>query len=1520
MKRFISAVLSAAVAGSCFTFAMAQDGVNELVSNGGFEGGVTDPWVSFCGSNIAVSNEEAHSGSAAMKVTDRIAANSGALIDLSGGSIVPGATYKISAWVKYNEGPDALSYSIIMVANNSSAAAEYKLAASAEAAKGEWTLVEASYTVPDELDTASLAQFYFETQSSSDNVYYDFYVDDVSIVQTSVSDALPALAKTPGRTNPLMGYDFGADPFAMEYNGRLYVYMTADSFVYDDNGELLTNSYGEIHTIKVISSEDMINWTDHGEIPVGGRALENGAAAWATNSWAPSVVHKTIDGKEKFFLYFADNAAGIGVLVSDSPTGPFTDPIDKPIVNAATPGAEDVVWMFDPAVFIDDDGQAYMYFGGGVPSAGETSTPEELLHPQTARVIKLGDDMISTEGEAVMIDAPAILEDSGIHKYNDTYYYSYCTNFFISDYEDTDGSTYPSGTICYMTSDDPMGPFTYVGPVLDNMNTFFAMGGNNHHAIFEYKDNYYIAYHARTLEKAMGYLDKNYRSTHINKVEFNSDGTMQPVTADYTGDPIGGVTINATERLEAETIAYARDINVERIDDAGNTMVTEITNGSWTSAANVDFGSGDLAYVSAMVKGEAGGTIDIRYGSVYGETAGTINVQPSENWYSVSTAVTPKSGVDDVYFVYKGADGQELFSVDYWQFSSEKPEDGTPVAPPQETEPAGTDKVLFTDNFDTEENEALYSSYGTDELNADDSGIMYSKLVYSYVEGWGESRGMEMDITSIVKENGLSSVGAAVNMGSFYWGTGDADLVRAKMIIEVRSGDGTVKNTYVLDEKPDSYDDLVFDSNRAEVALSGEAAITYESTDKLYLCVLNGTSYQDYDSLVITTSEGSQATEPPAQETDEPEQDTRVIVFSDDFTSDKELSRYSPYAENTLSEETDSGIDYGSLVYNFVLGWGSDHGMRMDITDIVSDLGSFGVNAKFGSFYWGTGDSDLARVDMSIEIVGADGNVKKTIALSSLPKSYNDLIFNSNRAEVYLSGEVADGEITASDGDKVYLCIKHGSGRHDYDDITIWTRDGSLETKKEVKIYTPYLDGSEAVVMASNTTDTAASVNVYAASSDGEKLTGVSMHTAEVPAGAYKQEIRINAAEGDTVYVWDGEQKPYIPAVKLEEQAMLTSWTTAQMEFRDEINPTTPLSGSTVRQVVKLSQTGEKMQLTLSNQYGKQPLVIDSIHFAKPLEGSMIDISTDTAVTFNGSESVTIPAGGSVVSDAVVFDAGDDGRIAVTMHIGSAPEIITGHEVSLTTTYIRNGGTVSDISMIGSETNEEWFFIASIDVMQSADNGVIVCLGDSITDGVGASSSANTWPALLNARLDSDPETAQLSVINQGIGGNKVNGYSWGDRARWRYERDVLNQKGVKYLIILEGINDIGGRKTDTATPNDEVSSDGTVTGGIIEAYQEIIDAAHAKGIKVIGATILPCGKSGYYADGGPAMEEMRQKLNTWIRTEGNFDAVIDFDALTADPENPLNILDEYDCGDGLHPSDAGYKAMAEYIDLGLFK
>ncbi len=478
-----------------------------------------------------------------------------------------------------------------------------------------------------------------------------------------------ALAKKLGYGNPLMTQEFGADPYAIVYDGRVYVYMTADDYQYDANGEIIENNYGYIRSLRVISSDDMMNWTDHGEIKVAG---EDGAAKWAAHSWAPAIAYKQIEGKDKFFLYFANDASGIGVLEADTPLGPWKDPIGKALITRQTPGCQDVVWCFDPAVLVDDDGSAYIYFGGGVPDG-------QQINPKTARVAKLGADMISIDGEAKLIDAPCMFEDSGIFKYNGKYYYNYCTNF-ISPHGDG-GPGY--GTICYMESDDPMGPYTYKGEIFQNPANWFGVGGNNHHATFVFEGRSYFIYHAQTVSKEQG-VQKGYRSTHIDKIEFYGDGSIKPIKGTYAGIPQLR-EISAFDRIEAETIAWNKGIKVSQCSVAGgkfnefNRQLTDLQDGDWAAVSQVSFGEKGARSFTANVASEKGGKIEIRLDSPQGALIGTLNVEAtgSENTFkALECSVDQVTGTRNVFFVFRGTASGNLMNVDYYQFHEKATEPG----------------------------------------------------------------------------------------------------------------------------------------------------------------------------------------------------------------------------------------------------------------------------------------------------------------------------------------------------------------------------------------------------------------------------------------------------------------------------------------------------------------------------------------------------------------------------------------------------------------------------------------------------------------------------------------------------------------------------------------------------------------------------------------------------------------------------------------------------------------------------
>ncbi len=471
-------------------------------------------------------------------------------------------------------------------------------------------------------------------------------------------------------TNPLMTQRFGADPYALIYEDTLYIYMTADTPDYDAEGNLKTNTYGNINTINVISSKDMINWTDHGAVYAAG---PNGAAKTANNSWAPAAAWKMIDGKPKFFLYFANNGSGIFVLTSDSPTGPFTDPLGTELISRRTPTCDTVLWLFDPAVLVDDDGSAYIYFGGGVPQ-------DNPAHPYTARVAKLGDDMISLDGDPVAIDPPYLFEDSGIHKMGNTYYYTYSSNFSV-DRAGTEEFGLKNGEICYMTSENPMGPFTYQGVILPNPGEFFGVGGNNHHCVFNFRGEWFITYHAESIEDKLGMEVKGYRSTHIDKLAINEDGTLGKTRGTRAGVEQNGY-LNPYETVEAETIWNSAGVTtkayeesnaasgVDKVVDCGNMVVCGMETGSWIGIKGVDFGDkGATEFVASVCAGtEVDGVIQIRIDRLMGDIVGYLEISKDGDGktYIEQSAklLETVTGVHDLYFTFYG----NGYSWDTWKF------------------------------------------------------------------------------------------------------------------------------------------------------------------------------------------------------------------------------------------------------------------------------------------------------------------------------------------------------------------------------------------------------------------------------------------------------------------------------------------------------------------------------------------------------------------------------------------------------------------------------------------------------------------------------------------------------------------------------------------------------------------------------------------------------------------------------------------------------------------------------------
>jgi lysophospholipase L1-like esterase len=348
----------------------------------------------------------------------------------------------------------------------------------------------------------------------------------------------------------------------------------------------------------------------------------------------------------------------------------------------------------------------------------------------------------------------------------------------------------------------------------------------------------------------------------------------------------------------------------------------------------------------------------------------------------------------------------------------------------------------------------------------------------------------------------------------------------------------------------------------------------------------------------------------------------------------------------------------------------------------------------------------------------------------------------------------------------------------------------------------------------------------------------------------------------------------------------------------------------TVRMIVRTSIPGRRARIAISNAFNATPVEIGAAHVALRVKDSEIDPKSDHALTFNGKPSCTIRAGVVMVSDPVDFAVPQVGDVAISLYIAGPTGPPTTHATALHTTYIANDDVTAQPSLPEDAIKtQSYYFLAAMDVEASANAVAIVTYGDSITDGARSTNETNhSWPALLAARLAAKKETAHIGVANMGIGGNRVLRDGAGASALARFERDVLGQAGVKWLMVLEGINDIG---REASTPAEAVTADELIAG-----YKQIIERAHAHGITVIGCTLTPYGGAGYQRETG---EAVRAAANQWIRTSGSYDFVVDFEAATRDSADPKKFRSEFDPGDHLHPNDAGYQSMADAVDLGIF-
>ena len=436
--------------------------------------------------------------------------------------------------------------------------------------------------------------------------------------------------------NPISAEIFCADPTAVEYDGRLYVYATNDHQQYIAKGADTENTYEKIKSFAVFSTDDMVNWTYHGTIDT------EAVAPWIWASWAPSVTARTeADGLTHFYLYFSNSGGGVGVLTATDPLGPWTDPLGHPLIDARTPGLVNCPQPFDPGVVIDGEGTGWLAFGGGVAPGGTEA------HPGTARIVRLGADMISLDSEIAEIPAPYFFEASELNVINGTFVYTYCSNWASR----LEAPFLPAAGMVYMTTKTPLDPdsWEFRGEYFRNPGRSGFEYSNNHTHLHRFGDKWYMIYHTMSLKQAMK-IKGGYRSVCVNEIPVDEETV--------TITPMGGTARGVTVPLKAVDPFSPRSAAC-RAGSAGLSWnapgyALNMQSGAWFRVAGADFGGegGEGAFY-AEVKGK--GTLEVRLDSVTGETVAAVAFDSPGEFVTVTApAKLPVDGVHDLYFVMEG--------------------------------------------------------------------------------------------------------------------------------------------------------------------------------------------------------------------------------------------------------------------------------------------------------------------------------------------------------------------------------------------------------------------------------------------------------------------------------------------------------------------------------------------------------------------------------------------------------------------------------------------------------------------------------------------------------------------------------------------------------------------------------------------------------------------------------------------------------------------------------------------------
>lgn len=623
----------------------------------------------------------------------------------------------------------------------------------------------------------------------------------------------------------------------------------------------------------------------------------------------------------------------------------------------------------------------------------------------------------------------------------------------------------------------------------------------------------------------------------------------------------------------------------------------------------------------------------------------------------------------------------------------------------------------------------------------------------------------------------------------------------------------------------------------------------------------------------------------------------------------KRYEAYSKETGGTIITEAD-WLKYEAAAANDL------NGIRFDITEYAQKGISgttFGCSLQTKVDNWTEADNRENKSLLFFEIYDKDGKLKSATLLSSIkPKEDNSNLtteeakIGANWSYQLLKGEsVLNFEAT----DKLYICVKQKSAVQCYDNVYLWSYNDLEEVMMPAKISKPVMNvaGDTLSFSVENLSGTDKEYNFLIRTYDNNVASKQRLYKMSVPSGTDMTQFQIPAKVGESISVYDEAGEYYTTDYMLSENIWVGTWGSAQLTPGSDTMPPSPgLSGNTYRQSVRVSTGGNVLRITFSNEYGATPLEINSAYIAHLVEygNSKIDTSTNTLVTFNGgSSTVSIPAGKSITSDEIYFSFEPLDFIAVSTLFGNVPAVITSHTASRSTNCFLEGDHVTAEELVGFKPATSWYFLSEIDVLSPSESFAVVCFGDSITDGYGVEiNKIQRWSDILADRLQKNPDTQHISVINKGIGGNAIFG-GLGPAAYKRWFRDVCEPTGVKYVITMIGVNDIGFANSDNSQM-------------LIAKYKEMIDVAHASGIKVYGGTILPFENNSYYSE---LHEQIRVKVNDWIKSEDSgLDGVIDFAAKIADPAKPSKMQDKY-ANDYLHPNAAGYAFLGEMIDLSIF-